>query len=289
MRLLVLGEDDGHGAVVGYLTQHVLRAMAEAEGADWFFDNLSAHLQWRGEIDLSSALGDVVPGLRYTHHETARLGGRGMGPATTIGGRPIKLRGHFDGRPGADEAQMWRYVLAWALGVELDGEPEDEVALIIARDTDGQPARAEGLQQAIDEVRRRGGEWPILVAMPHQDLETWLVLGFAPEDEQERARLEAVKGAISFDPTRAPERLTAKPNDAATDAKRVLNRLVYGEDQSRPVPAHEIGAVLPRCFADGEHLERFGGACGLNAFIRQVRGLAPLMGLSGEPLAERPR
>jgi hypothetical protein len=67
--------------------------------------------------------------------------------------------------------------------------------------------------------------FPIVVAAPDPEIEAWIVSGFVPGNEDERARLELVRRDLSFDPTLQSHLLTSHPNDAVTDAKRVLSRL----------------------------------------------------------------
>jgi hypothetical protein len=46
--------------------------------------------------------------------------------------------------------------------------------------------------------------------------------------------LDALRAELSFDPTGQPDRLTAHPNDAPRDAKRVLTRLSDGDTIGKP-------------------------------------------------------
>jgi hypothetical protein len=112
---------------------------------------------------------------------------------------------------------MWRKVLL--LFCHTNPRPE---IVVLARDLDGDPDRRAGIEQV-----RNGLPWPfaIVAAAPEPEIEGWLVSGFLPKDEHEQARLEEVRRELSFDPTLQSHRLTAHPNAAPTDAKRVLSRL----------------------------------------------------------------
>jgi len=146
--------------------------------------------------------------------------------------------------------------------------------------TDGDPRRLAGLKQAFE-----GFSWPlpILVAAPHQDAEAWFVAGFVPLNDAEQRRLSEIKGRLSFDPAEEPHRLTAHPNDAPTDAKRVLRILLLDEDESRPPGLDELPDLCTRTLTDLGRLERRGQRCGLSDFLADLRSrLVPLL-IPGPP------
>lgn len=270
MGLLIIGEDVGHAGVVSYLVRRTLREVAEAGGKDWFYDNLDAHVRWVGLRDYSKELGQWVPGVRFSHRDRAHAAARSF---PTAGGRLPVVRGGW-GSKREPEAQFWRLVLIWAQEVEFDDEVQ---AIIIARDTDNDPSRLAGLQQAMSVVP---GARPVLVAAPHRDLEGWLTLGYLPQDKGETKRLAEVVSSLDFDPTEHPERLTARPNSAVTDAKRVLNRLIHGKDSKSAIPAKALGPVLERCVPDRGRIDSHGQACGIAAFVESIEAqLAPVFRL----------
>jgi hypothetical protein len=98
--------------------------------------------------------------------------------------------------------------------------------VVLARDLDGYPNRRAGLEQVCT-----GLSWPfaIVAATPEPEIEGWIVSGFVPRNEGEQRSLEQLRHELSFDPTLQSHRLTSHPNDAPTDAKRVLSRLCNGE------------------------------------------------------------
>jgi hypothetical protein len=109
---------------------------------------------------------------------------------------------------------------------------------VLARDLDGYRERREGIDQVRDGLR-----WPfkIVIATPEPEIEGWLVSGFVPSNDAERARLEQVRRDLSFDPTLQSHRLTSHPNTAATDTKRVLSRLCEDDpDREQACLAHAV-------------------------------------------------
>ncbi len=261
--LLILGEDVAHGALAGELVRRTLVAHAEVVDAQWFVDHPEAALSWQGEEDL----GEVRPGLRYTKSSAA--------------GKKLKLRGRWpEGHvvpeeSGAPGFQYWRGVLTWAL------LQADVAGIVVVTDTDGMDqtslARVAEKLPAID---RPDAPRPIVLGIAHQDAEGWLVLGFVPRDANERRRHAALVRALAFDPLKAPHRLTARPNEARTDAKRVLRQLLWAEDRSKAIGREEIVAVVERCLPSAEVIDADGAGCGLKDFVAAVRRrLSPLFGL----------
>lgn len=113
-----------------------------------------------------------------------------------------------------------------------------------------------GLKQVRD-----GLLWPfqVAVAMAEPEIEAWHVAGFEPRDDEERRRLKEVREALSFDPRTQSHRLTSHPNDARTDAKRLLEALC-GTDQER----------RETCLDDRAALRRRGAMNGLSLFLREI-------------------
>lgn len=169
---------------------------------------------------------------------------------------------------------MWRRV--FALFVAKDPPP---AALVVVHDTDGEEERLSGLEQALELMRTELSDpLPIVAATPHPEAEAWFVAGLIPADEKERRRLTELTHDLSFEPTKEPHRLTARPNDASTDAKRVLRLLLFGEDASRPPSSEELPDVCDRVFADLALIEGRGDACRLAAFVGDVRiRLVPIL------------
>jgi hypothetical protein len=232
-------EDSGHFSTVTRLVDDTL-----VTSHDWLDGVLADCRSWRGLKEGEAWYKydpDDAHDLRPIVHEGQRIARHGL-----IKGEPLK-----------PEAGMWRKVLM----LFCDADPRPDV-VILARDLDGYPGRRPGptRRDGIQQVRE-GFSWPfkIAVATPEPEIEAWLVSGFVPAGPDEQARLLALRRALSFDPTTQSERLTSHPNDAATDAKRVLAQLCGDEQERREA-----------CLADRELLRRRGGANGAAAFLDEV-------------------
>lgn len=178
-------------------------------------------------------------------------------------GQRIQPIGHIDGRRLEPEASMWRKVLL----AFCQAQPQPEVVVLV-RDLDGYAERRRGLEQVRD-----GLKWPfkIIAAMAQPEIEAWHVAGFEPDTETEKTALVEVRDTLSFDPRLESHRLTSHPNDAPTDAKRVLERLC-GRDSER---------VLA-CLNDRQRLRERGQHNGLVGFLDEVeRRIVPLFGGKG--------
>ena len=275
MRVEIIGEDSTHAAIVSRLVLSQIEAAALEAGpaADWLLGAAAAYVEWCG------GLPEMPSEARFTGHGPATL----RGQQVQIDGRPVRLRPRIGGQTLLPEAEVWRYRLLGALVLEGD---EQRDAIIAARDTDGKVDALAGLEQAIAFFRDERQETrPILIAAPHRDAEGWLVAGFVPSDAQEHARHREACRVLSFSPERTPERLTSRPNDALTDAKRVLRFLLQGEtDTLAKTPSRVLALeteLLPacsRCLSDLPRLRANGAGCGLSDFLDAVRGsLAPLL------------
>jgi hypothetical protein len=172
----------------------------------------------------------------------------------------IRAHGWFSGEPGAPDALATRRAL-----LVLRHSPECPDAVILLRDADQQSQREKGLTQAREEMRRT---WrvPIVIGLASTMRECWVIAGFLPEDDEERALLESFRDGkqLGFDPTLHPERLTARRETAKKNSKRVL-RLLTGGD-----PVREA-----RCWRETPiaTLEERGKKVGLTDYLRELRKL----------------
>lgn len=258
--LAIIGEDATHAALVHGLVSQTVRDVALAAGVVWLvdaIDGMAPLVEWQGTQDL----GDFIAGLRYFKRADAVRSGKLLGHTMQIGGRPIKLRGFIDDQPQRVDAHEWRLAL---VGVLADEHIE---AVIAVRDTDGDRMVLDGLRQAAGLMRRT-----IVICAPHQDAEGWLVLGLGAAE-----RRPAVAAALGFCPVREPHRLTASPNHAATDAKRVLRRLLFDDDRSAALTREELAAHLAGCLPDASIIAAHGSECGIADFCDGIRQqIAPL-------------
>lgn len=193
------GEDENHFRVVTALVDDAL-----VTSIDWVRDVLDSCRTWRG-------LHDEERWYKYAPEDAYDL------RPLTIGGLTIKPQGRIAGEPLKPEASMWRKVLL--LFCHRDPRPD---IVVLARDLDGHLERRDGLEQVCS-----GLVWPfaIVAATPEPEIEGWIVSGFVPQNDDEQHRIEQLHGELSFDAALHSHRLTSRPNDAPTDAKRVLARL----------------------------------------------------------------
>jgi hypothetical protein len=203
------GEDENQFRVVTALVDDAL-----VTSIDWVCDVLESCRTWRG-------LHGEERWYKYAPDDAYDL--RPM----MIGGVRFAPQGWIAGEPLKPEAGMWRRVLM--LFCERSPRPD---IVVLARDLDGYASRRAGIEQVCN-----GLQWPfaIVVATPEPEIEGWIVSGFTPTNEDERARLERVRKDLSFDPTHHSHQLTSHPNDAVTDAKRVLSRLCNGDPEREHV------------------------------------------------------
>jgi|JI6StandDraft_1071083.scaffolds.fasta_scaffold242008_1 hypothetical protein len=236
MSTLVVGvacEDNGHFFAVSKLVDAALISRHT-----WLDGIIEDCRRWHG-------LADDRRWYKYDKDDACDL------RPIVLDGRTIAPSGHIAGVPLKPEAGMWRRTLL----LFCHCEPRPDV-VVLARDLDGYPRRREGMEQAALNLR-----WPfkIAIATAQPEVEAWVVSGFVPKDAAERERLRELREQLSFDPTAQSERLTSHPNDAGTDAKRVLSRLC-GDDVERQ----------GQCLDDRALLLRRGAGNGLSAFLAEI-------------------
>jgi hypothetical protein len=209
---------------------------------DWLKpEGIDGHRQWQGLEEGSSHL---------EWHEV-----KGHARA-----RGLKAHGHFQGEPGAPDAFIARLaLLLLAIGERC---PD---ATVLVRDTDGQPERRVGLEQARAD---RPWPFPVLVGVAHPKRESWVLAGFEPRTRSEEEALARVRQELGFDPRLQAEALSARAPGALRDAKRVL-KLLTGEAHDREE------ACWLDCALD--ELARRGQLSGLTDYLEEVRTrLVPL-------------
>lgn len=109
---------------------------------------------------------------------------------------------------------------------------------------------------------------PIVLGLAHPKREAWILAGFEPQNEEERANLLAARQALGFDPCLRAHQMQASETGALHDAKRVLAALTGGQ-----------GAREEVCWTECrlETLEERGTENGLAAYVREIRErLVPL-------------
>ncbi|MCP3136320.1 hypothetical protein [Pyxidicoccus xibeiensis] len=176
--------------------------------------------------------------------------------------RGIKsLFGFFGGESGRPDAFIARQALL--LFASLERRPD---AVLLVRDSDGDPTRREGLEQA-----RSTHPWPfqVVIALAEPKREAWVLAGFEPANADEMARLRSLRERLSMDPVLKSHELDASEHGAKKDIKRALYELIQDDwDRER------------QCL-DGtplEVLEQRGRHNGLAAFMAEVRErLVPIL------------
>ena len=100
----------------------------------------------------------------------------------------------------------------------------------------------------------------MVLALPTPELEAWHVAGFEPESDEERARLEACRAELGFDPRMRSAALTSTRAGSRADAKRVLARLTDDDEDRKS-----------RCVDSAvAHADARGRDNGLAAFLDDV-------------------
>jgi len=160
--------------------------------------------------------------------------------------------GHFGKNPGGPDAVLVRFVLLDC----VRAEPAPDV-VVIARDLDGQLARREGAQQAIDEK-----SWPftVVLAWAQPEAEAWALSVYRPSDAAAQARLDALTRELGFVPTVYTNRLSSSAK-SPKDAKRVFRELTARERVDVDLDVYAVASL------DGLWPE----TSGLHEFLSAVR------------------
>ncbi len=234
-----------HEAVADFTTATELADRVLIEAIDWLEeDQLPYQRGWVGE---------TADGHRLSWTEIKQLA-RASG---------VRSHGHFDGEPGLPDAIAARRAIDY-----LQLTFPELKAVVLIRDQDDQADRRDGLEQA----RREDHEGlVIVVGLAIVERECWVVCGFEPRDDSERARLEDARQQVGFYPhERSHDLKGCKDDNAKLSPKRVLRVLTDGNyDRER------------RCWKETslDVLRQRGKENGLADYLHEVRErLAPLIG-----------
>lgn len=212
------------------------------EEVDWIDPgDLDLHRRWRG---LEEADGHLE--WHWVGHLAKQKG--------------LRAHGHFQGEPGALDAQMARKAL-----LLLQGSSRVPDAVLLIRDSDGLMERRRGLEQARD-----SSPWtfPVVLGVAHTKRECWVLAGFEAQTEAEEKALADLRRKLGFDPRLKAEDLSAAEAGALRNAKRVLEHLLQGNPKREQVCWMECGL---------ETLHERGRLSGLSHFLDEVRAqLVPL-------------
>jgi hypothetical protein len=179
-------------------------------------------------------------------------------------------QGHFDGKPGAADAQSARnaFTIIRALNKR---RPTEEIGVVFfVRDMDDQgDSRRKGLEQARSEASRQPS-FAIVLGCADRMREAWVLAGFEPESDEEAARLEETRRELGFCPCEDAHLLDAVRENAKGSPKRVVRHLIA-----------KNGVREERCWTEAplERLKARGEASGLRAFLAEIRErVVPLCG-----------
>jgi hypothetical protein len=167
--------------------------------------------------------------------------------------------GYFGGKPGAANARMARKAFLLTRRLRQKGEPIAAIVLVV--DMDGYAKdRKQGLEQA-----RTAGDWTdfkIVIGCPDLEREAWVINGFEPQDEAERALILELRKELGFSPVERAHELTAQDDSSKKSAKRVLKVLTGGSRD------REAACWMKTPLAT---LQKQGEGSGLTAFLAEVK------------------
>lgn len=177
--------------------------------------------------------------------------------------RRIRAQGHFDEKPGAPDSLNARKALFLLIGCKQPPQ-----AVLFIRDSDNEPSRRTGMEQAATEPGRNW-QFTIVIGFAHPKRECWVLAGFEPQDNAEQQRFADLRLELGFDPRVDADRLTAKHDADTKSAKRVLAALTQDgrERETRCWNETELEVLRTR-----------GGRTGLSAYLEEVeQRIVPLV------------
>lgn len=144
--------------------------------------------------------------------------------------------------------------------------------MLVSRDLDNDAPqeRQKSLMEVHEEYRAKG--WTIVLALARPFREAWVLNGFHPQNNKEKALLQKERAELGFDPTLYPERLNAQSPGAKNNAKRVHSALCESSDsiQERELHCLENSPLKDLCSR--------GKGSGLTRFLEDVEAiLVPLL------------
>ena len=253
LRWVVVCENESDAVIACGLADRVAREPEEDIPAQVRGD-LDTHRRWSGDVADSAT--DGRP-LRW-----ARVKDR----AKALGIAPHGYGARSAGLAGVESAEIRKVV-----AVVTRKGVEHPAGILLVRDTDADAERRRSYRVSVDALnmseRRSPTPLRVVLAMPHPEIEAWLLAGFEPDDDGERARLRAVRTRLGKDPCERSHELN--PGRTATEVGRVKNSTknalddLCGDDHGRKRRCWE-GAPLALLLRRGEHN-------GLVEFIADVR------------------
>jgi hypothetical protein len=255
MRIVVFCEAAADFRAVKTLVDRVLRET----GHDWIADNLDAYPEavrvFAGE-SFERPFYDVHHMPQHRKKLEEKLG------------RVIKVpHARFEGKPHEAMELQGRTIAHFAR--ELSSlDPIDAVLIVVDMDDQGKD-RCEGLKRARDQAFSRAS-FRIVLGCPDPAREAWVLAGFVPESDAERARLDNLRRILGFSPCEEPSRLRDKDKGSQRNAKRVLATLTADDATREDRCLHETPLA---------NLRSRGAGTGLPDFLDEIaRDILPLCG-----------
>ena len=153
-------------------------------------------------------------------------------------------------------------------------QPAPPDALIAVSDSQNRAGAQDAADRAARYIRDAlAAPIPVAFGVPHCDAEGWFVAALTGGDPGH----SAARQELNLDPLREPHRLTAQPNTAVRDAKRVLRFLIgAGRATLASTPTGALSCAEYEDLAEAwtaADLARLQAhdACGLAAFIQALR------------------
>ncbi len=175
--------------------------------------------------------------------------------------RKLKVKmGHFLGEPGDPDALMARKSILLLSSMK----PRPDV-LVVIRDTDNQPERKDGLDQARSEYH---GRPPLALGVAIIKRENWILAGFRSRDDDENQRLQAERQRLGYDPSQSPHRANSHEYRSKNCPKQVLENLMATADR-------ELECLRETAL---EELQTRGINVGLADFLKEIEAtICPLL------------
>jgi hypothetical protein len=178
--------------------------------------------------------------------------------------------GHFDGAPNMPGALMASSVFRIVRALRRIEPALDGVVLLW--DLDQQPdERRRGVAQAVKDAKS-WADFEIVAGLPCRMREAWVLAGFVPADDDERARLADLRRELGFSPIEESHQLDAQDETAKRSAKRVLGVLIQGDADREARCWQEPSLEILRARGEANGLASFLEAVAMHLASRAVRG-----------------
>ncbi len=261
--ILVVVEAVADFRIASVLADRVFQEKAEP----WVAENLDAFREWFG----------FLPESEFVCWKDLRA----VEEYTFEGKIPRRL-GHLDGEPLGSDGVLARRVLQM---VKLAAKETPSLkGILFVKDVDTHK-ESKKQRDALERVRQsEEGAFAVVLGLANPKREAWVLNGFVPESEEEKAKHAELKNQLGFDPCTEAHRLRtvshSNTKEQARNAKSVLESLTRKES-AREVSAREVFAREEKCWVDTELacLRERGSETGLTMFLEELEErFVPLLG-----------